>query len=272
MSKAKKQRQSSLSSNATAHFEEVPSTAQDPLPDPDEEGAGCDGESGIRFFRTFDDEIVRLDASPASNNPEPYGNGRRQSVAPTPIIPGYYTLADAFEKSRQFFEKHLDEASETGSDAPGEEESAEDPEAGDLIKSGAAIESGEDKSQAQQTAEKKVERKGEKKGEKKARKKAEKKARKKAEKKARKKAEKKARKKAEKEARKKARKKDGKKNLDLEQPCYKVGTGVRSGGEADLIRSDPTISTAQLLRELSEGLESEAERVLTVEGSAVDVG
>lgn len=272
MSKGKQQRQSSLSSNATAHFEAVPSMAQDPLPDPDEEGAGGDGESGIRFFRTFDDEIVRLDASPASNNPEPYGNGRRQSVAPTPIIPGYYTLADAFEKSRQFFEKHLDEAPETGSDAPGEEESAEDPEAGDLIKSGAAIESGEDKSQAQQTAEKKVERKGEKKGEKKARKKAEKKARKKAEKKARKKAEKKARKKAEKEARKKARKKDGKKNLDLEQPCYKVGTGVRSGGEADLIRSDPTISTAQLLRELSEGLESEAERVLTVEGSAVDVG
>lgn len=52
----------------------------------------------LTFYRTFDDEIVRLD--PERSGQEPPTSGLRLSYDPIPVIPGFYTLIDAFEKAR----------------------------------------------------------------------------------------------------------------------------------------------------------------------------
>ena len=65
----------------------------------------------ITFYETFDDEIVRIDRQ-VSLTPTEIG-GPRLSYAPTPVIPGFYTLSDAFENARRKLEAEAERAIET---------------------------------------------------------------------------------------------------------------------------------------------------------------
>ncbi|MFZ2258030.1 MAG: hypothetical protein WAV55_07815 [Clostridiaceae bacterium] len=57
----------------------------------------------ITFYETFDDEIVRISGE-VSFAPEQVMGGPRPSYTPTPVIPGFYTLSDAFENARRRLE------------------------------------------------------------------------------------------------------------------------------------------------------------------------
>lgn len=54
----------------------------------------------ITFYETFDDEIVMI-TDEASVIPTGSNGSPRLSYAPTPVIPGFYTLTDAFENARR---------------------------------------------------------------------------------------------------------------------------------------------------------------------------
>ncbi len=72
----------------------------------------------ITFYETFDDEIVRIDEEVSYIEDEITG-GPRESFAPIPVIPGFYTLTDAFENARLRME--AEENSEKEEDGLNEE-------------------------------------------------------------------------------------------------------------------------------------------------------
>lgn len=57
----------------------------------------------ITFYETFDDEIVRINRT-IQLVPSEGQAGPRRSYPPTPVIPGFYTLSDAFENARRRLE------------------------------------------------------------------------------------------------------------------------------------------------------------------------
>ncbi|PKK40109.1 hypothetical protein ABB02_00615 [Clostridiaceae bacterium JG1575] len=60
----------------------------------------------ITFYETFDDEIVQIDER---EHEQEVLRGPRISHPPIPIIPGFFTLTDAFEKQRMRLEEELRE-------------------------------------------------------------------------------------------------------------------------------------------------------------------
>lgn len=66
----------------------------------------------ITFYETFDDEIVRINRQVSLTPTDGIGSPRL-SYAPTPVIPGFYTLSDAFENGRRRLAAEEDSATDS---------------------------------------------------------------------------------------------------------------------------------------------------------------
>ena len=77
----------------------------------EEKKNGNNSKEQITFYETFDDEIVRINRQ-VSLAPTDGIGGPRLSYAPTPVIPGFYTLSDAFENGRRRLKAEAERANE----------------------------------------------------------------------------------------------------------------------------------------------------------------